>query len=92
MPKELILFEEGDWSLKQHWYNNKTNTWYSPVSLAHKHTNWIGKERWIPTNMTDWNTFYSGTIPPSEDWNDQCSKCGEGAPSELKTRFKLLED
>lgn len=93
MPKvtgkqELILFEEGDWSVKQDYREG----YYSVVQMAHKHKNWLGKDRWVPTNAMDMGVFYSWSREPREKWGDQCSKCGIDPPSELKTRFRLLDD
>lgn len=91
MSKELILFEEGDWSLNQEYHKTSlSSTWYSPVKISHKHKTMWGGERWIPTNMD--HGFYTLAVPPGEDWKYQCGKCGKDAPSELKTRFKLLDD
>ncbi len=93
MPKELILFEEDDWSLKQDYHKTPLVTpagWYSPIYIAHKHTNFLGKERWIPTNMD--HGFYTLPVATGEAWKYQCGKCGKDTPSEVKTRFRLLDD
>lgn len=86
--KQLILFEEDDWSLKQDYREG----YYSVVEMVHKHKDWLGRPRWVRTNCMDVGVFYSWSRDPRPDWDDQCSKCGDGPPPDLKTRFRLLDD
>lgn len=89
----LILFEEDDWSIQQR------PNFFQPAKLsdlpqlAHKHKNWRGKDTWKIANYWDFGMFYnfSGN-GPNKDWDYQCSKCGEDPPSEVKTRFNILDD
>ena len=88
----LVLFEEEDWSIQQglNFFSKSLNPF--PM-IAHKHKNWRGKESWRPCNYWDFGSFYNfGTGSVPDGWNMQCSKCGEEPPSEVKTRFRIMED